>query len=191
MISLKNREIDLTNQRFTNLMTIEPVDRKKKSGVIWKCICDCGNEVFATTAKLRIGHVKSCGCYRANNIQPKYGKKHWAWKGHEKISGSIWLRIKSAAKKRNKEFSVSIEDCWKIYENQNKKCAISGVPIAFAVNSKDLKQGSNTASLDRIDSKKGYIKGNVQWVHVKINYMKQSMSEKDFIKWCKIIATNN
>ena len=45
-----------------------------------------------------------------------------------------------------------------------------------------------TASLDRIDSNKGYIKGNVQFISTAINYMKNNMSNEDTIKLCKIIA---
>jgi hypothetical protein len=36
-----------------------------------------------------------------------------------------------------------------------------------------------TASLDRIDNKKGYIKGNVRWVLLGINYMKNRHSDED------------
>ena len=45
-----------------------------------------------------------------------------------------------------------------------------------------------TASLDRIDSNKGYIKGNVQFISTAINYMKNNMSNEDTVKLCKIIA---
>ena len=45
-----------------------------------------------------------------------------------------------------------------------------------------------TASLDRIDSKLGYILGNIQWVHKQINEMKMDLAEVDFLRWVKIIA---
>lgn len=46
-----------------------------------------------------------------------------------------------------------------------------------------------TASLDRIDSAKGYVEGNVQWVHKRINLMKGTLSEKDFIAFCQMVVT--
>jgi hypothetical protein len=47
----------------------------------------------------------------------------------------------------------------------------------------------NTASLDRIDSSRGYIEGNVQWVHKMANMCKQHYSQKRFIDMC--IAVSN
>lgn len=47
---------------------------------------------------------------------------------------------------------------------------------------------SGTASLDRIDSTKGYVVGNVQRVHKSVNMMKQSLPNHIFIDWCQKIA---
>ena len=48
---------------------------------------------------------------------------------------------------------------------------------------------STTASLDRIDSSKGYVIGNVQWVHKDINIMKNKFDNQYFIDMCKKIAS--
>jgi hypothetical protein len=48
-----------------------------------------------------------------------------------------------------------------------------------------------TASLDRIDSSKGYVEGNVQWVHKRINIMKNDLSDSEFIEWCRVVSKNN
>jgi hypothetical protein len=45
-----------------------------------------------------------------------------------------------------------------------------------------------TASLDRIDSKLGYIPGNIQWVHKTINRMKVNLPEEDFVYFCRLIT---
>lgn len=37
-----------------------------------------------------------------------------------------------------------------------------------------------TASLDRIDSTKGYVEENVQWVHKDVNFMKSNLTEQRF-----------
>jgi hypothetical protein len=50
------------------------------------------------------------------------------------------------------------------------------------------KHGETTASLDRINSKKGYTKDNVQWVHKWINFMKQDLDEEEFITFCEAIV---
>ena len=47
------------------------------------------------------------------------------------------------------------------------------------------------ASLDRIDSSKGYTKDNVEFVSTSINYMKNSMSKEDTLELIQIIKSNN
>lgn len=47
----------------------------------------------------------------------------------------------------------------------------------------------NCASLDRIDSSKGYIKGNVQFVSLPINYMKSTKSDIEIRQFLKQISS--
>lgn len=178
---------DITGKKF-NRLTVLSRSHKGKYGWYWKCRCDCGSIKDVLSSKLSSGHTKSCGCYKSENIRPKYSNKHWCWRGCGKLSGSIWCRIKANAKKRNKEFLITQEEAWKLYEKQNGLCALTGLPIVFAETSKDLTAGLNTASLDRIDSGKGYTLDNVQWVHVKINYMKQEFLQDEFIGLCELVA---
>jgi hypothetical protein len=69
-----------------------------------------------------------------------------------------------------------------------KICALSGEAITLPKNRTDFVGGGYTASLDRIDSSKGYIVGNVQWVHKDINFMKFTFSESRFIDLCKKVV---
>ena len=45
-----------------------------------------------------------------------------------------------------------------------------------------------TASLDRIDSSRGYDADNIQWVHKDINWMKQDFSQSEFIAYCRRVS---
>ena len=66
---------------------------------------------------------------------------------------------------------------------QDFKCALTGFPIqAMNIN--------NNASLDRIDSSRGYVEGNLQWVLAEVNMMKQHYSQNRFIEICKAVALN-
>jgi len=91
-------------------------------------------------------------------------------------------------KRRNLKFEIDKEYVWELFENQNGKCALSGIDIVLDVGSRKREQ---TASLDRIDSSKGYIKGNVQWVHKDVNSMKMDYTEDYFIDMCKRIYFSN
>ena len=44
-----------------------------------------------------------------------------------------------------------------------------------------------TASLDRIDSCKGYVFGNVQFVSVMANYGKRDFLEEELLRFCKAV----
>ncbi len=53
--------IDITGQRFGKLTVLEKGDTVK--GVaFWLCKCDCGKLTTVTSAHLRNGHTRSCGC---------------------------------------------------------------------------------------------------------------------------------
>ena len=55
--------IDLLGQRFGRLVVIERMPNNKRKQAMWKCCCDCGNEVIVESGHLRRGHTNSCGCY--------------------------------------------------------------------------------------------------------------------------------
>lgn len=60
--------IDITNTRFSRLTALEPL-RSGKNGIIWRCRCDCGNEIEVKTSLLRNGNTKSCGCARKDSLR--------------------------------------------------------------------------------------------------------------------------
>lgn len=155
---------------------------RKNRRKVFECVCKCGNICNIIGSKLINGHTKSCGCYK------KIATKKRFFKGLNDISGRYFCNLKKNAEVRNLEFLISLKDMWNLFIKQNRKCAISNIDIKFYENFKDK---SGTASLDRIDSSKGYVKGNIQWVHKIVNLMKQDMTDKEFINWCKIIAQNN
>jgi hypothetical protein len=150
--------------------------RNKK--VVWECRCECGNLVLLTINQLR--HYKSCGCNHR-----KLGEENHRWKGHGGIPGSFWAAFRSSARRRGITIGISIEEAWTIFLRQDRKCALSDVQLDFAI---PYKGGNTTASLDRIDSSKGYCPGNVQWVHKIINLMKWNLTTKRFVYFCGLVA---
>ena len=70
--------VDLTNQRFGRLITVEKTDLRSSRGhVIWKCKCDCGKETFVSSNHLISGNTTSCGCLqkeRASKAKTTHGQ---------------------------------------------------------------------------------------------------------------------
>ena len=108
-----------------------------------------------------------------------------------KVLGCVISHAYNGAKIRGYECPLldgSIENMEYLNSIANDYCAISGIPITYK---KMCRQTDCTASLDRIDSSKGYVKGNTQWVHKDINRMRMQMSMDKFISVCKQISDFN
>lgn len=181
---LKLREkIDYTNHKVGRLLVLEKSNKSKNGHYLWKCRCECGNICFVKSCSLASKNTQSCGCKRSLDRH-----LHKNWKGYEQISGWYFNTIVKSAKVRNIHFEVTIEDIWHQYIKQDRKCALTGLELIFCHNAKIKEQ---TASLDRIDSSKGYTKDNIQWVHKEINKLKMDRNEEQFIYWCELVSKYN
>lgn len=107
------------------------------------------------------------------------------------VSKAYFGKVRRRAKLNKLEFSITIEYLQQLYHNQQCCCALSGVVLKMpvrCVNKEIDTKYFNLASLDRIDSSKGYIVDNVQWVDAKINKMKLDLTDNEFIKLCKRVV---
>jgi len=172
--------------KYGHLTVLEEFNGKPSRSKHWLCECDCGKTVIRTSNYLNAYKYGSCGCFRNPT-----GMDSPAFKGCGKLYASIFNRIKRGAVKRNLQFEITIEELWKLFQDQDEKCAISGMPISLGQYSRTNKGKPCTASLDRISSEEGYLSENIQWVHKYINIMKNKFSQDDFIKMCKTISEYN
>lgn len=183
----RSRAKDLTNQTFGKLTVKYRLNSKRSGEVLWECSCACGNSTRVSTNHLTRKNlpVKSCGCLKKRN-----GKQHQQWEGFEEISGNFWhnhvIRSANGSKGRKKlSLNITKEYIWDLFLEQDRKCALSGLEINFP---KKWDDKGYTASIDRINSAEGYIKGNVQLLHKDINMMKRTYSQEYFVKMCKLIS---
>ena len=154
---------------------------KNQKVIMWKCKCECGEIIYRRSHNLI---HKDCSCLKCK----KKIDRNRNYKGCKDISGTYWSSLKHSAELRGIKFDVDIEHAWKLYEDQNKQCAISGIEIGFANTRKEYLSQITTASLDRIDSSLDYIDGNIQWTHKTINKMKSNQLQNDFIQLCFAIC---
>lgn len=57
--------IEMIGRRYGRLAVIGAEASSQKGEAHWRCRCECGREIIARGATLRIGHIKSCGCLRS------------------------------------------------------------------------------------------------------------------------------
>lgn len=106
------------------------------------------------------------------------------------MSGAYFSEIRLNARERNMTFEITTQQIWDMYIAQGRKCALTGVEIGFAVkmSSKNPDLRMQTASLDRIDSTKGYTIDNVWWLHKDVNRMKNAYPLEEFLDVCHRVA---
>ena len=60
-----NRIINEIGNKYGKLTVIERVGSDSDHKALWRCKCDCGNEIITTGKRLRNGTVRSCGCLKS------------------------------------------------------------------------------------------------------------------------------
>lgn len=135
---------------YGRLTALACVKRNKLGKPVWKCKCECGNEVEVVSGSLASGNTTSCGCYLKERIT-----KHGGWK---KGSYNTWrAMIRRCTNPTDKDYprygamGVSVCSDWLDY---NKFVAAMGEP-----------QGDET--LDRINTYGNYEPSNCRWAGVK------------------------
>lgn len=175
---------DLTNKTFGKLLVMTKASSNRSGNITWLCKCQCGKEKVLSQDHLcrNKNSVKSCGC-----AWHRKGKDHAQFGGYGEISGNWWyshvLRERKQYIREKVSVTIGIKYAWNLFLKQNRKCALSGIPLII--------NATGNASIDRIDSSKGYVPGNIQWVDKHINFMKRTYSVKFFLDMCKKVVQYN
>jgi hypothetical protein len=81
-------------------------------------------------------------------------------------------------KQRSHEVDITLEYLERIWDKQAGRCALTGIELVhWEYHNKNL---PHTASLDRIDSSKGYVCGNIQFVCYSLNLAKSTFTNEEF-----------
>jgi hypothetical protein len=115
-----------------------------------KVQCDCGTIKTVRRSSMKPGQTVSCGCYRQSTRKT----------GQDPRS-PMWSRAKYRAKQKSLDFNITKEDI--VIPDT---CPLLGTPM-------------KSPSLDRIDSTKGYIKGNVWVISNRANTLKNDATLKE------------
>ena len=69
-------KLNLTDQRFGDLVVKKSAGKDKHRNRLWLCECTCGNTIITTSYFLRSGRKTHCGCkhkYRRFTVNQKFG----------------------------------------------------------------------------------------------------------------------
>ena len=168
---------DISGQKFGRLTVVKFYSMDKTKRSLWECLCSCGRTKICRRSSLVCGNNISCGCAnREPSIEGELVGNMPQW---------YYSRMKYRAKKKKIEFNITMSYLNSIYTG---KCALSGLDLVLSKTKYINKETITTASIDRIDSSKGYIEGNVQWIHKDINSMKMNIDQDKFIEYCRLVS---
>jgi hypothetical protein len=164
---------------------------RRGSVAYWNCRCKCGFEKAVAGTTLSNGsstRCKQCSMEKINQNPDKRQRMRILAlaKSRRNPFHVMWKQAQSKLRrgKRILELKVSVKHITEVFYAQKQRCALSGRSIGFAQDFYEHAHGGTTASLDRIDSSKGYVEGNIQWIHKDFQFMKSSLDQNEFIAMC-------
>ena len=83
---------NLIGQRFGMLTVIGREAQEKRAGWLWRCKCDCGNELLVPGFSLKNGDNSSCGCRKSSKYED-YVEEYLKSCGY--IRGETYFREKT------------------------------------------------------------------------------------------------
>jgi hypothetical protein len=160
-----------------------------RATLVW-LLCDCSNPHMRLLVSVMQGCKLSCESCIAKRMEGRYADPE---KLNAALLNTYWVKLLKQASVRGLPVTTSKESLMSLMEKQGFKCAMTGLPISFPPDKHrpGWKVENNKASLDRIDSKKGYEDGNVQWVVRELNMMKGTLSVERFVELCKAVSSRH
>jgi hypothetical protein len=180
--------VELVNKKFGYLQVIEMVGQNEKGYILWRLVCDCGNEVIKPSVYITGSTFPSCGCYLTSDT---YKKKASPTKDYEKrLTKTIYTNYKRRGKQSGKGFDLSMEDFSSMIQQDCFYCgAIPSNSISTRYRVHDNKSLSYNG-LDRVDSGKGYTMDNVVTCCIRCNMGKLDYEQEEFYEWISNVYSN-
>lgn len=201
---MSNKLFSLT---FKNINYIPPpqllphlhifIDMRKKGRKLGTCTCsNCGIEFekplseIIRNEKLNRKNFCSRTCVGKHNVKNLPKERVYDISIHSKWRIDEYTKFRYHYRNiltRDKLVEVTIDDLKEVWEKQNGICPYLNVKLTLSSFSKIEKDPILSASLDRIDSNKGYVKGNLQWISRAMNYLKNNMSNENMNRVINLI----
>jgi len=169
-------------------LNILKLSHRANKQIIWKCLCECGNNCFVSSGNLRKNHTRSCGCLYREIIKNGTNKTHnMSNTRFNKIYRGIKFRSKQSFK--GKSYLINIECLWDSFKEFKNDMYES-----YLIHVK--KHGEKDTTIDRIDNNGNYCKKNCRWATKTIQNMNKHNAflityknkTKNLSEWSKIMG---
>jgi hypothetical protein len=153
----------------------------------WLCRCDCGTEFTTTTKQIKRGAKKSCGC-RSLSSRFKTDRPL-----DEVLLNRRLCHYKQRAKRAEIPFALDDSEAKKLLASHCYYCGASPKALGASYMSRREKTQTkdvrvHAAGIDRLDSRGGYVPGNVVASCFVCNRAKGSLGLAEFIAWARRLA---
>ena len=139
------------------MLVIEKTDKRLRNHIVWKCKCDCGNDVLVTGCRLTSNHTRSCGCLLKEINRKKLTK-------HGKYNTRIY-NIYDAMKQRCYNPRNS---SYKYYGTKGIKVCDEWLNDFVSFYSWSIANGyKDNLTIDRINADEDYKPSNCRWATYK------------------------
>lgn len=132
-----------------------------KADLVW-CKCDCGQQIKPID---KVGRKVE---YMSGHNNRKYPIGTTNYRDISRFRNPE-SRLLGGAKRRSKKKNLPM-DITKGDINIPEICPVLDIPLFYQIGHKSATD--NSPSLDRIDPKKGYVKGNIRVISFRANYLK-------------------
>lgn len=175
----KKLKYNLLGRAFGRLVVLECLGFTKTGRRVWGCVCSCGKKKGIKQDTLLAGLVNSCGCILVEHCKSiKIKKLPYG----EAAFNHLFSSYKAQAIKRGYEFRLEKKYFRSLVESSCFYCGADREGIIKAENNQ-INGSFQYTGIDRINSSKGYIEGNVRSCCKWCNYSKNCRDEKDFLEW--------
>ncbi len=162
------------------------------------CCMSCAAKHNMTYGTVNIQRVNALQNKRMLKQASKIGVKKLKDNGYKSDPFKYYIRnSKMHLKQKNKngrsmQHTVTLQQIKTIWDNQNGKCVLTGWDLVLPSSilgwsSSNISNKQKHASLDRIDSSKGYTKDNVHFVAYIVNMAKNNLKIQKVIEMAHAI----